>query len=62
MDLFPQDVPVEVDQIGGEVINEVETLNAPKGTLSTEANDAYKVTSTAASAASANPVSTDWPS
>ena len=41
MDRYPWDVPPEVDILGGEVINAVLTLNAPKGTLSTKVNDAY---------------------
>lgn len=62
MDFFPQDVPIQVDRLGGEVVNAARTLNAPEGTLTTERNDAYKVTSTAAAGASAPPTSTDWPS
>jgi len=60
MDFYPQDVPVEIDRLGGEAIEEVRTLNAPKGTLTTTTNDAYEVTSDAATTP-ADPALTDWP-
>lgn len=44
MDRFPQDVPPEVDILGGEVVNELATLEAPQRTLNTDVNDVYKVT------------------
>jgi alcohol dehydrogenase (cytochrome c) len=62
MDYFPQDVPVEAERLGGEVVQELRTLNAPKGTLSTETNNNYKVTPTVAPAMSAASALTDWPS
>ena len=60
MDRYPWDVPPEVDILGGEVINAVLTLNAPKGTLSTKVNDAYTLTVSDAAPSTA-PGSTDWP-
>lgn len=62
MDYFPQDVPAEVSILGGESINEVRSLNAPKGTLSTEMNTEYAVSKVSAAATSATVASTDWPS
>lgn len=62
MDYLPQDVPAEVSNLGGEAVNLARTLNAPKGTLSTETNGAYEVTATAVTSAPATPVLTDWPS
>ena len=60
MDYFPQDVPAEISDLGGEAINEVRTLDAPAGTLSTETNDAYTVAVTTPSAAPGATI-TDWP-
>lgn len=61
MDFFPQDVPPELENLGGEAVNELRTLTAPEGTLSTETNDAYSVSVIAAASPTA-PVATDWPS
>lgn len=60
MDNYQQDVPPEVDILGGEVVNTLATLPAPKGTLSTETSDVYKLTLTTV-AASTTPAPTDWP-
>jgi alcohol dehydrogenase (cytochrome c) len=62
MDFFPQDVPVEADRLGGEAVQDIRTLDAPKGTLSTEKNAAYTLNVTATSAASTDADPTDWPS
>ncbi len=60
MDFFPQDVPAEVSILGGEVVNELRTLNAPEGTLSTEVNAAYEVATIRVAAVT--PATADWPS
>ncbi len=61
MDFFPQDVPIELQRLGGEVVQEIRTLDAPKGSLSTETNDGFPVTSVTRAAGSSDPGPTDWP-
>jgi alcohol dehydrogenase (cytochrome c) len=56
--------PNQVQLVGGETRSELLSLNAPPGTLTTEANAAYKGAAVPASAAGAAPAPAagDWPS
>ena len=56
--------PNQVQLVGGETRSELLSLNAPPGTLTTEANAAYKGSAVPASAAGAAPAPAagDWPS
>ena len=56
--------PNQVQLVGGETRSELLSLNAPTGTLTTEANAAYKgaAAPTAAAGAAPAPAAGDWPS
>ena len=51
--------PVQVTTYGGMVLNYLKTLSTPAGTLSTEANPAYK--GAVASAPATPPANSAWP-
>src|SRR5215469_11654957 len=56
--------PNQVQLVGGETRSELLSLNAPPGTLTTEANGAYKGAAAPAAAAGPAPApeASDWPS